>query len=411
MVAEMAKLNPYTLRADFPILQAKNRGKPLIYLDTAVSAQKPHQVIDAIQHYYMHQHANIHRGVYELSERATQAFEGVRQTVKSFINAQYTEEIIFVRGTTEAINLVAHSYGRTHFQPGDEIAVSVMEHHANIVPWQMVCEATGAVLRVISMSDAGELDIDAYRHLLNPRTKMVAVTHISNVLGTINPLKEMIALAHSQQIPVMVDGAQAAPFFPVDVQELDCDFYAFSSHKMYGPTGLGILYGKKSLLDAMPPYQGGGDMIETVSFAKTTYAKLPSKFEAGTPDIAAVVGLGAAINYLQAIGMEKIAAHERELLRYATEQLNAIAGLRIQGTAKQKAGVISFIIDNLHPHDIATILDHEGIAVRAGHHCAMPLMERLNVPATVRASFGLYNTMEEIDKLVAGIQQAKRLFA
>ncbi|OGT45946.1 MAG: cysteine sulfinate desulfinase [Gammaproteobacteria bacterium RIFCSPHIGHO2_12_FULL_41_20] len=406
----MAKLDPYIVRADFPILQIQNRGKPLIYLDTSASAQKPHQVIDAIQHYYTHQHANIHRGVYELSEQATQVFEGVRHQVKSFINAQHAEEIIFVRGTTEAINLVAHSYGRSRFQPGDEIVVSVMEHHSNIVPWQMVGEVTGAVLRVIPMADTGELDLDAYRQLLTARTKLIAVTHISNVLGTINPIKEITALAHAQQIPVLVDGAQAAPFFPVDVQALDCDFYAFSSHKMYGPTGVGVLYGKKALLETMPPYQGGGDMIETVSFAKTTYAKLPNKFEAGTPNIAAVVGLGAAIRYLQILGMENIASHEQELLHYATEQLQAIAGLRIFGTAKHKAGVIAFVVDDIHPHDIATVLDHAGIAVRAGHHCAMPLMERLHVPATVRVSLGLYNTREEIDQLMVGLQQVKRLF-
>lgn len=400
-----------TIKKDFPILQQMNRGKPLVYLDSSVTSQKPHTVIAAMQNYYSDNNANIHRGVYELSERATRLYEEARQYIKQFINAKHAHEVIFVRGATEGINLVAQSYGRSRFKAGDEIIISTMEHHANIVPWQMLVDQCGAVLRIIPISDAGEIDMDAYQKLFNSRTKMVAVVHASNVLGTINPIKKMTEIAHANAVPVLVDGAQAFPHMPVDVQALDCDFYVFSSHKAYGPTGLGVLYGKTNLLDNMPPYQGGGDMIETVSFAKTTYNKLPAKFEAGTPHIAGVIGFHAALQYLQTIGMATIAEHEKTLLTYATERLINIPELKIIGTAKDKVGVISFVLSDIHPHDIGTVLDHQGIAVRAGHHCAMPLMERFQVPATVRASFGIYNTKEDIDALVTGLEEVKRLFA
>lgn len=400
-----------TIRQDFPILQQKIRGKSLVYLDSSATSQKPQQVIAAIENYYQQDNANIHRGVYELSQRATKKYEQTRVHIKEFINAKHTHEIIFVSGTTEGINLVAQSYGRTHLKAGDEIIISTMEHHSNIVPWQMLSEQCGTVLRVIPISDAGEIDLDAYKKLFSSRTKLVAVAHASNALGTINPIKEMASIAHSHQVPILVDGAQAFPHLPVDVQALDCDFYVFSAHKAYGPTGLGVLYGKTELLEQMPPYQGGGDMIESVSFTKTTYNKLPAKLEAGTPNISAVIAFDAALSYLQAIGMKNIAAHEKELLSYATEKLSAISGLRIIGTAKEKVGVISFVLDGVHPHDVGTILDNDGIAVRAGHHCAMPLMERFNVPATVRASFGLYTTKNDIDALVEGLQNVKRIFA
>jgi len=399
------------IKHDFPILQQMNRGKPLIYLDSSVTSQKPQSVIEAMQQYYSENNANIHRGVYELSERATRLYEQGRHAIQEFIHAKHAHEIIFVRGATEGINLVAQSYGRSRFKVGDEIIISTMEHHANIVPWQMLSDQCGTVLRIIPISDCGEIDMEAYQALFSSRTKMVAVSHASNVLGTINPIKEMAKIAHAHDVPILVDGAQAFPHLPVDVQDLDCDFYVFSSHKAYGPTGLGVLYGKTAFLDHMPPYQGGGDMIETVSFTKTTYNKLPAKFEAGTPHIAGVVGFHAAINYLKNIGMQTIAAHERTLLKYATEQLSGVADLKIIGTAQEKVGVISFVLNDIHPHDIGTILDHQGIAVRAGHHCAMPLMERFNVPATVRASFGIYNTNDDIDALIIGLQQAKRLFA
>lgn len=400
-----------SIRSDFPILQQSNRGQPLVYLDSAASAQKPRQVIDAISHFYNHDYANIHRGIYELSERATKLFENTRKLVKEFIHAQHAEEIIFVRGTTEGINLIAQSLGRSHWQAGDEVIVSGMEHHSNIVPWYLLQQQIGIVIKVIPVLDNGTLDMDAYKKLFSARTKLVAVNHASNVLGTINPIRDITAIAHAHQVPVLVDGAQAVPHMPVDVTALDCDFYVFSAHKLYGPTGIGILYGKKALLESMPPYQGGGDMIETVAFDNVTFAKLPHKFEAGTPDIAGVVGLQAAIRYIHNLGMESIFQHEQALLAYAVPRLLAVKGLRIIGTAPEKVGVISFVIEDIHPHDISTVLDHAGIAVRAGHHCAMPLMERFDVPATVRASFGIYNSEKDVDALLEALQTAKRIFS
>ena len=399
------------IRADFPVLHQKVNGKPLIYLDNGASSQVPQVVIDRGSVYIEQEHSNIHRGVHYLSQRATTAYEGAREKVKRFINARESRECIFVRGATEAINLVMHGYGRKFIGAGDEIIISAMEHHANIVPWQMLCEEKGAVLRVIPMNDAGELLQDEYDGLLNERTKFVAVTHVSNALGTINPIKEMIAQAHKYGVPVLIDGAQSAPHMPVDVQELDCDFYVFSGHKMYAQTGSGILYGKAELLEKMNPFQGGGDMIKTVTFEKTTYAELPNKMEAGTPAIASQIGLGAAIDYLNSIGREQAAVYEAELLRYATERVSAIEGVRIIGTAKHKASVLSFVIDGIHPHDIGTILDQEGIAVRAGHHCAQPVMQRFNVPATARASFAFYNTKEEIDVLAQTIEKVIEIFS
>jgi cysteine desulfurase/selenocysteine lyase len=399
------------VRADFPILGEQVNGKPLVYLDNAASAQKPRQVIDAIAHFDAHDYANIHRGVHALSQRATAAFEDARDAVQRFVNAADRKEIVFVRGTTEAINLVAHSFARTVCNLGDEIVISAMEHHSNIVPWQLVCRERGAVLRVIPMNDRGELMLDAYEKILGPRTRLVALVHVSNALGTINPVREMIALAHARGIPVLLDGAQAVPHVALDVQDLDCDFYAFSGHKLYGPSGVGVLYGKAALLDAMPPYQGGGEMISAVTFEKTFYKGLPAKFEAGTPNITGVVGLGAAIRYVDAVGLEAIAAYEQELLAYATERLQAIPQVRIIGTAREKAAVVSFVIEGIHPHDIGTILDHDGIAVRAGHHCAQPVMQRFQIPATTRASFAFYNTRAEIDALVAGIHKVLEVFA
>lgn len=399
------------IRHDFPLLQQTVRGKPLTYLDSSATSQKPQQVIAALEKYYQQDNANVHRGVYELSARATKLYEQTRVNIKDFINARHVHEIIFVRGTTEAINLVAQSYGRSRFKAGDEIILSTMEHHSNIVPWQMLVDQCGAVLRVIPISDAGEINLADYKVLFSAKTKMVAVTHASNALGTINPIKEMAQIAHEHGVPILVDGAQAFPHLPVDVLDLDCDFYAFSSHKAYGPTGLGVLYGKTEILEKMPPYQGGGDMIETVSFTKTTYNKLPAKFEAGTPNISAVIAFDAALNYLKNIGMENIAAHEQALLAYATKKLLEIPEIKIIGTAKQKVGVISFTLSDIHPHDIGTILDNDGIAVRAGHHCAMPVMERFKVPATVRVSFGLYNNFQDIDVLINGLHNVKRLFA
>lgn len=408
---DVHQLDFSALRDDFPILQQKNRGRPLIYLDSSSSSQKPRQVMEAMTRYYIQDYANIHRGIYELSERSTKIYEETRDQVKHFIHAAHNEEIIFVHGTTEGINLVAQSFGRMHWQAGDEVILSTMEHHSNIVPWHLLREQIGIVLKIIPISDEGAIDMEAYRQLFSSRTKMVAITHVSNVLGTINPIKEIVAIAHAHAVPVLVDGAQALPHMPVDVQVLDCDFYTFSAHKAYGPTGMGVLYGKKALLDAMSPYQGGGGMIETVSFSHVTYAKTPHRFEAGTPDMAGVVGMGEALRYLASMGMENIFAHEQKLLEYAQEQLSEISGLRIIGTAKPKLAVISFVIEGIHPHDLGTVLDHEGIAVRAGHHCAMPLMERFQVPATVRASLGLYNQQEDADALVAAIHLAKRLFA
>ncbi|HEY8226774.1 MAG TPA: cysteine desulfurase [Pyrinomonadaceae bacterium] len=399
------------IRADFPVLHQTVNGKPLIYLDNGASSQVPQVVIDRGSVYLEHEHSNIHRGVHYLSQRATTAYEGAREKVKRFINARESRECIFVRGTTEGINLVMHGYGRKFVQRDDEIIISAMEHHSNIVPWQMLCEEKGALLRVIPMNDAGELLLDEYDGLLNERTKIVAVTHVSNALGTINPIKQMIAQAHKYGVPVLIDGAQSAPHMPVDVQDLDCDFYTFSGHKMYAPTGSGVVYGKAELLEKMNPFQGGGDMIRSVTFEKTIYADLPNKMEAGTPAIASQIGLGAAIDYLNSIGREQAATHEAELLRYATERISAIEGVRIIGTARKKASVLSFVIDGIHPHDIGTILDQEGIAVRAGHHCAQPVMQRFKVPATARASFAFYNTKEEIDVLAKTIERVIEIFS
>jgi cysteine desulfurase / selenocysteine lyase len=406
-----AGLDIAKIRSDFPILAERINGKPLVYLDNGATSQKPQVVLDAIANYYEHLNANIHRGVHTLSVRATEAHDAARHTVKQFINAPDTREIIFVRGATEAINLVAQTYGRVHVGAGDEVLITAMEHHSNIVPWQILCEEKGAHLKVAPIDDRGELLLDEYAKLIGPRTKIVAVTHVSNALGTVTPLREMIELAHRHGVPVLVDGAQAVPHFAVDVQALDCDFYAFSGHKVYGPTGIGVLYGKRALLNAMPPYQGGGDMIRSVTFAKTTYNDLPFKFEAGTPDIAGAIALGAALNYIGNLGMDKIAAHESDLLAYATETVGAIPGIRLIGTARERAGVLSFLLDNVHPHDLGTILDREGIAIRTGHHCAQPVMERFGIPATARASFAVYNTKEEVDALVAGILVAREVFA
>ena len=402
--------NVERIRADFPVLHQTVNGKPLIYLDNSASSQVPQVVIDRGSVYIEQEHSNIHRGVHYLSQKATTAYEGAREKVKRFINARESRECIFVRGATEGINLVMYGYGRKFIGEGDEIVISAMEHHANIVPWQMLCDEKGARLRVVPMNDAGELLLDEYDGLLNERTKFVSLIHVSNALGTINPVKEMIAQAHKYGVPVLIDGAQAAPHMPVDVQDLDADFYVFSGHKMYAPTGSGIVYGKAELLEEMNPFQGGGDMIKTVTFEKTTYADLPNKLEAGTPAIASQIGLGAAIDYLNSIGREQAAAYEAELLRYATERVSAIEGVRIIGTAKNKASVLSFIIDDIHPHDIGTILDQEGIAVRAGHHCAQPVMQRFNVPATARASFAFYNTKEEIDVLARTIEKVIEIF-
>ncbi len=403
--------NVERIRMDFPVLRQTVNGKPLVYLDNAASSQVPQVVIDRGSIYLEHEHSNIHRGVHYLSQRATTAYEGAREKVKRFINAQEAKECIFVRGATEGINLVMHSYGRKFIGAGDEIIISAMEHHANIVPWQMLCEEKGARLRVIPMNDQGELLLEDYDALLNERTRFVAVTHVSNALGTVNPVKEIIERAHKYGVPVLIDGAQSAPHMPIDVQDLDCDFFAFSGHKIFAPTGSGIVYGKAALLEKMNPFQGGGDMIKTVTFEKTTYADLPNRFEAGTPAIASQIGLGAAIDYLSSIGPEQAAAHERELLHYATERLSAIEGVRIIGTAREKASVLSFVIEGIHPHDIGTILDQEGIAIRAGHHCAQPVMQRFNLPATARASFALYNTKEEVDLLARTIEKVIEIFS
>jgi cysteine desulfurase / selenocysteine lyase len=393
------------VRRDFPILQQKVHGKTLVYLDNAATTQKPLAVMEAVENYYRRDNSNIHRGVHTLSERATEHYEMARTSIQRFLNAADSKEIIFVRGTTEAINLVAQTYGRHNVGSGDEVLITAMEHHSNIVPWQMLCEEKGARLRVAPINDQGELLLGEFERLLGPKTKLAAVSHLSNALGTINPVQEIVRMAHAKNIPVLVDGAQAAPRMQVDVQELDCDFYAISGHKMYGPTGIGALYGKAKLLEAMPPYQGGGDMIASVTFEKTVYNRLPYKFEAGTPNIADTIGLGAAVEYLEQLGLEEIERHEHDLLAYATRQVGAIQGINIVGTAKEKAGVLSFTIDGIHPHDIGTILDSEGIAVRTGHHCAQPVMQRFGIPATARASFGLYNTREEVDALVAGIHK------
>ena len=399
------------VREDFPVLKQTIHGMPLVYLDSAATAQKPFAVIDAIRKFHEVDCANIHRGVHELSQRSTAAYEETRSKARRFLNARVTNELIFVRGTTEGINLVASSWGRHNVKAGDEIVISAMEHHSNIVPWQMLCEEQGARLRVIPMNDRGELLLDEYQKLLNPRTRMVAVTHVSNALGTINPVKQMIEMAHQAGALALIDGAQAAPHMTVDVQALDADFYCISGHKVVGPTGIGILYGKTKLLEAMPPYQGGGDMIKTVTFEKTTYADLPYKFEAGTPNIAGGIGLGAAFDYLNHLGLDKIAAYEHELLLYGTEALQEIPGLRIIGTAREKAAVLSFVIEGIHPHDIGTVLDRQGIAVRTGHHCAQPVMDWFHVPATTRASLAFYNTAAEIDALAAGLRKVKEIFS
>jgi len=399
------------IRQDFPILRQQVRGKPLVYLDNAATSQKPQVVIDAIRHYYERDNANIHRGVHFLSERATEEYERARRTAQHFVNAADSREIIFVRGTTEAINLVAQTYGRKNIAAGDEIVVTAMEHHSNIVPWQLLCEEKGARLRVVPINDRGELLVDEFEKLLGPRTKLVALAHVSNALGTVNPVAELIEMAHRSNAVVLVDGAQAAPHVAIDVQALGADFYAFSGHKVYGPTGIGVLYGKVALLDAMPPYQGGGDMISSVTFEKTTYNKLPYKFEAGTPNVSGAIGLGAALDYVTGLGLANIAAHEDDLLANATSAVSAIPGITLIGTARHKAGVLSFVMDGIHPHDIGTILDQEGVAVRTGHHCAQPVMQRFDVPATARASFALYNTRQEIDALVRGIRKVREVFA
>jgi cysteine desulfurase / selenocysteine lyase len=404
------ELDVARIRRDFPILHQRVHGKPLVYLDNAATTQKPQAVIDAITRYYTTDNANVHRGVHTLSQRATEAYEAARVTAQHFLNAAESCEIIFVRGATEGINLVAHSYGRGHVGAGDEIVITAMEHHSNIVPWQMLCEEKGARLRVAPINDAGELLLDQYERLLNPKTKLVAVSHISNALGTINPVRRLIELAHARGIPVLVDGAQAAPHLKIDVRALDADFYVFSSHKLFGPTGFGVLYGKRALLEAMPPYQGGGDMILAVTFEKTIYNALPYKFEAGTPHISGAIGMGAAIQYLAGVGLDAIMSYEADLLAYATARLAAIPGVKIIGTAKEKAGVVSFVMDSAHAHDVGTILDQEGIAIRTGHHCAMPIMERFGVPSTARASLAFYNTREEIDALAKGVLKVREVF-
>jgi cysteine desulfurase/selenocysteine lyase len=398
------------LRKDFPVLHQKVYDKPLIYFDNAATSLKPRSVIDAIDRYYSTESSNVHRGIYYLSERATAEFEGARAKIQKFLNASSSDEIVFVRGTTEAINLVASSYARPMVHEGDEIIISTIEHHSNIVPWQIVCNETGAKLRVIPVNDNGELVLEEYKKLLNEKTKFVSIGHISNAIGTINPVKEMIQIAHQHGVAVFIDGAQAVPHLAINVQELDCDFYAFSGHKLYGPTGIGVLYGKTTLLDQMPPYHGGGEMISSVTFEKTTYKKPPHKFEAGTPSIAGAIGLSAAIDYITQIGLDEIAAYESELLEYATEKVSRVSGLKIIGNAKSKAAILSFVIDGIHPHDIGTILDREGIAIRAGHHCAMPAMQRFNVPATARASFAVFNTKEEVDVLVKSLEKVREIF-
>jgi cysteine desulfurase/selenocysteine lyase len=398
------------IREDFPVLRQTVHGKPLIYLDNAATSQKPRAVIEAELRFYERDCSNIHRGVHELSERATRAYEDTRSKIQRFLNAAESREILFVRSTTEAINLVAQSYGRKFVSSGDEILITAMEHHSNIVPWQILCEEKGAKLRVAPINDRGELKLEEFEKMLGPRTRLASVVHVSNALGTVNPVGRIVEMAHRANVPVLVDGAQAAPHRRVDVRELDCDFYAFSGHKVFGPTGIGILYGKAQWLEAMPPYQGGGDMISSVTFEKTLYNVIPYKFEAGTPHIAGVIGLGAALDYLCGLGLDCVAAYEAELLRYASEAISKIPGVRVIGTAREKSGVISFVIDGIHPHDAGTVLDMEGIAVRTGHHCAQPVMQRFGIPATTRASLAFYNTQQEIDALVAGIYKVKETF-
>jgi len=408
--AVMPAFDALRWRQNFPIFKLLVHGKPLVYLDNAATSQKPQAIIDAVSDYYQRYNSNVHRGVHHLSETATAAYEGAREKLRRFINAASPKEIIFVRGTTEAINLVAQSYGRSRLKAGDEIILSEMEHHSNIVPWQLLREQIGAVLKIIPINDAGELQPGAYENLFSPRTRLVAVTHISNALGTINPVKEIIAQSHQRGVPVLLDGAQAVPHLPVDVRNLDCDFYAFSSHKMFGPTGIGVLYAKEKLLTDMPPYQGGGEMIRTVRFSGSTWNELPHKFEAGTPDIAGAIGLGAAVDYLEHIGMATIRDYEHELLEYGTQRLQTVEGVKLVGTAQHKAGVLSFVMDGIHPHDIGTIVDQEGVAIRTGHHCAMPVMEHFNIPATARASLAFYNTREDIEALVQALGKAREVF-
>jgi len=400
-----------TIRRDFPILREQINGKPLVYLDNAASSQRPRQVLDAITGYYEHDHANVHRGVHTLSQRATDAYEGARDVIRRFINARDVKEVIFVRGATEAVNLVAQSFVRPKAGPGDEILISGLEHHANIVPWQLVCEQTGAALKVIPITTTGEVDFAAFEKLIGPRTRILALAHVSNALGTVVPVEKFIAVARRHGVPVLLDGAQAIPHGKVDVRALDCDFYCFSSHKMLGPTGMGVLYGRQQLLEAMPPWQGGGDMILSVTFEKTTYNQLPWKFEAGTPHISGAIGLAAAIRYLENIGIERIAAYEHDLLVYATRRLQEVPGLTIIGTAPQKAAVASFVMAGIHPHDIGTILDTEGVAIRTGHHCAMPVMDFFGIPATARASMAFYNTFEEIDVLIAALEHTRKVLS
>ena len=399
------------VRADFPILRSTAHGKPLVYLDSANTSQKPTQVIEAEREVYETYYANVHRGVYQLSARAEEAFEGARVKVQRFLGAPEKREVVFVRGTTEAINLVAQTYGRANVKAGDEVLITAMEHHSNIVPWQILCEQTGGVLKVAPINDRGEVVLEEMQGLMGPRTRLVSIGHVSNALGTVNPVKQIADMAHAAGAPLLVDGAQGAPHLPLDVQALGCDFYAFSGHKAFGPSGIGALWGRAALLEAMPPWQGGGDMILSVTFEKTTYNHIPYKFEAGTPHIAGVIGLGAAIDYLTGIGMDRVAAHEDDLLRYGTEALESVPGLRMIGTARHKAGVLGFVMEGVHPHDVGTVLDYEGIAIRTGHHCAQPVMKRFDVPATSRASLALYNTREDLDALVRGLHKVREMFS
>jgi cysteine desulfurase/selenocysteine lyase len=405
-----AALDVESIRADFPALHQEVHGRPLVYLDNAATTQKPRRVIDAVSRFYEYDCANVHRGVHLLSQRATVAYERARTTIRKFIGAADSREIVFTRGTTEAINLVASSFVRPRLKPGDEILITGMEHHSNIVPWQLLCEATGAVLKVVPITDSGEIELDGYEELLSDRTRFVAVVQVSNALGTVNPVKRMIEIAHARNIPVLVDGAQAVPHARVDVRDLDCDFYAFSGHKVYGPTGIGALYGKREHLLEMVPYQGGGDMILSVTWKKTTYAEPPHRFEAGTPNIEGAIGLAAALDYLESLGLDAVAAHEAALLETATAAVLAIPGIRLVGAAEHRAGALSFVMKGVHPHDVGTILDSEGVAIRAGHHCAQPVMQRFNISATVRASFGVYNTMDEVQRLVDGLHKVKEVF-
>ncbi len=409
-VIERPTLDVERIRQDFPILAAKARGHDLVYLDSAATSQKPSAVIEAIHRYYAEQNSNVHRGLYELSELATEKYEAARATVRSFIHASDSHEIVFVRGATEGINLVAQTFGRATLKAGDQVLITAMEHHSNIVPWQMLCAEKGALLKVVPISDSGELLLDEYARLLTPRTRIAALAHVSNALGTINPVREMIEMAHSVGAKVLIDGAQAVPHLPVDVQDLDCDFYVFSGHKVCGPTGIGVLYGKAEILEAMPPYQGGGDMILSVTFEKTTYNRPPYKFEAGTPHIEGAIGLAAALTYLEGVGMAAIAAYEKDLTAYGAERLIEVPGLRLIGTARNKAAVLSFVLEGVHPHDIGTLLDRQGIAIRAGHHCAQPVMERFGVPATARASLSFYNTPEELDRLQEALCKVNEVF-